>query len=217
MNTRNTALTLATLGFSAALTPNVDPNRRTRARRHKAARRHRSARLVGGIWLFTLALFLLQLILPADAGRAPVQNIFFLVLILLALPSTLLLLADELRGRLRGRAGILAAYLFFVAAVAGIGALIGSLLLQPVPLLPLKLVIFVHLLLILGLLASTLLVGLTALLGWLCLKVCGRTPGPLLGLLLNLLSLAGIYTLAQLLSHWLPLDSWLNFLWLFRL
>lgn len=217
MNPRNTVLTLATLGFSAALTPNADPNRRVRARRRKAARRHRSARLIGGIWLFTLALFLLQSILPDAAGRGPVQNIFFLVLILLALPSTLLLLADELRGRLRGRAGILAAYLFFVAAVAGIGALISSLLLRPVPLLPLKLVIFVHLLLILGLLASTLVAGLAALLGWLYLKVCGRTPGPLLGLLLNLLSLAGIYTLAQLLSHRLPLDSWLNFLWLFRL
>ncbi len=111
---------------------------------------------MGGIWLFALALFLLQLILPDRAGRGPVQTVFFLVLILLTLPSTLLLLADWLRGQLRGRAGILAAYLLFVAAVAGIGALIGSLLLQPVPLLPLKPVIFVHLLLALGLLVCTL-------------------------------------------------------------
>ena len=53
----------------------------------------RSARLMGGIWLFALALFLLQLILPDRAGREPVQVVLFLVLILLALPSTLLLLA----------------------------------------------------------------------------------------------------------------------------
>ena len=127
---------------------------------NRASRReiswHRSLRLVRGIWLFTLALFLLQLALPDSAGREPVQVVLFLVLILLALPSTLLLLTDWLRGRLRGLAGILAAYLLFVAAVASIGALISSLLLRPVPLLPLKLVIFIHLLLALGLLVCAL-------------------------------------------------------------
>ena len=116
----------------------------------------RSLRLVLGIWLFALTLFLLQSILPDSAGREPVQVVLFLVLILLALPSALLLLTDELRGRLRGRAGILAAYLLFIATGAGIGALIGSLLLRPAPLLPLKPVIFIHLLLALGLLVCTL-------------------------------------------------------------
>ena len=177
----------------------------------------RSLRLVRGIWLFALALFLLQSILPDSAGREPVQVVLFLLLILLALPSTLLLLADWLRGRLRGRAGILAAYLLFVAAVAGIGALIGSLLLQPVPLLPLKLVIFVHLLLALGLLVCALGTLLALALAWLYEKSTGRAAGPVLRLALNMFSLAAIYGLAQLLNHWLPLAQWLNFLWLFRL
>ena len=53
----------------------------------KVAHWHRSLRLVGGIWLFTLALFLLQLALPDSAGREPVQVVLFLVLILLALPK----------------------------------------------------------------------------------------------------------------------------------
>ena len=69
------------------------------------------------------------------------QVALFLVLILLALPGTLLLLADWLRRRRRGRAGILAAYLLFVATVAGIGALISSLLLRPGPLLALGLLV----------------------------------------------------------------------------
>ena len=125
--------------------------------------------------------------------------------ILLALSSTLLLLADWLRGRLRGRAGILAAYLLFVAAVAGIGALIGSLLLQPVLLLPLKLVIFIHLLLALGLLVYTLGALLALALARLYGKSTGRAAGPVLRLALNMFSLAAIYGLAQPLNHWLPL------------
>ncbi len=179
----------------------------------KVAHWRRSARLVGGIWLFALALFLLQSILPDSAGREPVQVVLFLVLILLALPSTLLLLADWLRGR--GRAGILAAYLLFVAAVAGIGALISSLLLQPVPLLPLKLVIFVHLLLALGLLVCTLGALLSLALARLYGKSTDRAAGPVLRLALNMFSLAIIYGLAQLLNHWLPLVHFLR--WLFRL
>ena len=145
------------------------------------------------------------------------QTVFFIVLILLALPSTLLLLTDWLRGRLRGLAGILAAYLLFVAAVAGIGALISSLLLRPVPLLPLKLVIFVHLLLALGLLVCTLGALLALALARLYEKSTGRAAGPVLQLALNRFSLAAIYGLAQPLNHWLPLAQWLNFLWLFRL
>lgn len=184
-------------------------------KRHKEVGWRRSLRLVRGIWLFALALFLLQLILPDSAGREPVQVVLFLVLILLALPSTLLLLADWLRGR--GRAGAITAYLLFVAAVAGIGALIGSLLLQPVPLLPLKLVIFVHLLLALGLLVCTLGALLALALARLYEKSTGRAAGPVLRLALNMFSLAAIYGLAQLLNHWLPLAQWLNFLWLFRL
>ena len=184
-------------------------------KRHKEVGWRRSLCLVGGIWLFALALFLLQLVLPDSAGREPVQIVLFLLLILLALPSTLLLLADWLRGR--GRAGILAAYLLFVAAVAGIGALIGSLLLRPVPLLPLKLVIFVHLLLALGLLVCTLGALLALALARLYGKSTGRAAGPVLRLALNMFSLAAIYGLAQLLNHWLPLAQWLNFLWLFRL
>ena len=177
----------------------------------------RSLSLVLGIWLFALALFLLQSILPDSAGREPVQVVLFLVLILLALPSTLLLLADWLRGRLRSRAGILAAYLLFIAAVAGIGALISSLLPQPVPLLPLKLVIFVHLLLALGLLVCTLGALLALTLARLYEKGTGRAAGPMMRLALNMFSLATIYGLAQLLNHWLPLAQWLNFLWLFHL
>lgn len=178
---------------------------------------HHSLHLVRNIWLFALALFILQSIMPDSTDREPVQVVLFLVLILLALPSTLLLLADWLRGRLRGRAGILAAYLLFIAAVAGIGALIGSLLLQPVPLLPLKLVIFVHLLLALGLLVCALGALLSLALARLYEKGTGWAAGPVLRLALNMFSLAAIYGLAQLLNHWLPLIQWLNFLWLFRL
>ena len=187
-----------------------------RARRHEQAGWRRSARLVGGIWLFALALLLLQFVLPDSAGREAVQMALLVVLIYLALPSGLLLLADWLRRRFKGRAGSLAAYLLFVAAVAGLGGLIQSLLLQPAPLLPLKLVIFIHLLLALGWLFFTLACWLAVALTRLYAKAAGREPGAVLRPLMVLMSFAFLSQLVRLLRAWLPLDDWLNFLWLFR-
>ena len=187
-----------------------------RARRHEQAGWRRSARLVGGIWLLALALLLLQFVLPESDGREAVQMALFVVLIYLALPSGLLLLADWLQRRFKGRAGSLAAYFLFVAAVAGLGGLIQSLLLQPVPLLPLKLVIFIHLLLALGWLFSTLAGWLAVALMRLYAKAAGREPGAVLRPLLALLGFAFLSQLVRLLRAWLPLDDWLNFLWLFR-